>query len=244
MDVTRRTLVQGTVALAAVIAAGSALGRHAPERALADEQESSAHVGVYEEIEFGTYPQYMLGQEDIGPIKWLVVSQANGMKLLMSKYCLSARPYNDVREANYRDITWEESTLRSWLNNEFVKAAFSTDELARICPSHYEADANPTYGTDAGAAAEDKVYILSYSELNEVFGQDASSALAACATGQACKEGAYTDGIGRNCAWWVRTPGSRGMYAVQVRPDGSFDLAGQDITSGSTCVRPAVLLRA
>ncbi len=243
MEVTRRSLIQATVAVSAVLAAGSTLGIDNPPQVLAEDEEKSLTDVEFEEVQFGVYPQYMLGEDAVAPITWLVLSEKGSMKLLLSKYCLSARPYDAVTDANYRDVTWGECTLRSWLNEEFLQTAFSDDERSRICSSLLSADANPEFGTDGGSATEDKVFVPSLSEIAEAIGSDGADVLSARATGLASREGAYCIGTDRRCAWWLRTPGSRGMYALQVLPNGTVDVAGEDVTSCSVGVRPALLLR-
>ena len=48
--------------------------------------------------------------------------------MLISRYALDVKPYNTQRV----DITWEQCTLRAWLNNDFINTAFTTDEQAAI----------------------------------------------------------------------------------------------------------------
>lgn len=48
--------------------------------------------------------------------------------LLLSKYVLDAKPYNEELE----EVTWETSDIRQWLNNEFYTTAFNKAEKAKI----------------------------------------------------------------------------------------------------------------
>ena len=64
---------------------------------------------------FGNYPQD--GNRSISPIEWLVLDVKENESLLISRYGLDCRQYN--RE--WVGITWEDSNLRTWLNNGFIK---------------------------------------------------------------------------------------------------------------------------
>ena len=50
------------------------------------------------------------------PIKWRVLQSENQEAFLLSDVILDRRPYNE----SYEDITWEESSLRAWLNKKFI----------------------------------------------------------------------------------------------------------------------------
>ena len=77
---------------------------------------------------FGNYEQdrdLSTGKEDI---EWIVLKVEDNRAFLVSKYALDYKPYNDTAEA----ITWENCTLRTWLNTEFLNEAFSEEEQAII----------------------------------------------------------------------------------------------------------------
>jgi uncharacterized repeat protein (TIGR02543 family) len=84
---------------------------------------------------FGTYEQdnnLANGAEDI---EWLVLEKKDGKALLLSKYALVTKPYNEEDT----DVTWESCTLRSWLNGEFYKAI--SDHEVRISNLEIKVDA-------------------------------------------------------------------------------------------------------
>ena len=79
-------------------------------------------MAAYDTITFGSYEQdnnLKNGQE---PIEWLVLERAGDYAMIISKYGLDAQPYHGVSE----DVTWENCTLRVWLNLVFAPSAFST----------------------------------------------------------------------------------------------------------------------
>ena len=86
-----------------------------------------------EEIIFGSYPQkpdeYVNGKRisivdgkpqfnplENQPIEWLVVSEDEEKMLLVSKHILECLPFNDW---DTFDISWENCTLRAWMNGAF-----------------------------------------------------------------------------------------------------------------------------
>ena len=122
-------------------------------------------VGNY--VIFGNYPQTN-DVNDNSPIEWLVLESDGETALLISRYALDCKPYNERYEAT----TWETCTLRSWLNSEFFNKAFSTEEKQYILQSDVSADKNPKYSTNPGNATKDNVFLLSIVEANKYFKSD------------------------------------------------------------------------
>ena len=83
-----------------------------------------------------------------GEIEWLVLDKQEDKALLISKYCLDAKPYNE----KYEPVTWETCTLRQWLNGDFINEIFSGAEKAVICDTYLQNPDNPEYGTEIGRA--------------------------------------------------------------------------------------------
>ena len=75
-------------------------------------------------IKFGHYEQDGNTSNGKEEIEWQVLKVESDRVLMVSKYCLDCKKYNET----YTDVTWETCTLRKWLNNDFKKAAFSTEE--------------------------------------------------------------------------------------------------------------------
>ena len=83
-------------------------------------------IGGY--VTFGSYEQDNVLTNGKEPIEWLVLDVQDGKALLLSKYALDCKPYNETKE----EVYWENSTLRHWLNNEFYSAAFNATEKTQI----------------------------------------------------------------------------------------------------------------
>ena len=121
---------------------------------------------VGEIVTFGTYEQdgnFGNGKE---PIEWEVLSVEGNKALLISKYVLDCQPYNNEDT----DVTWETCTLRTWLNNDFKNAAFSSAEQAKIPTVTIVNKNNPRYGTAGGSNTNDQIFCLSLEEMESYFG--------------------------------------------------------------------------
>ena len=192
-------------------------------------------------ITLGNYPQTKAG-DDNAPIEWVVLENDGETALLISRYALDCKPYNEKDEAT----TWEQCTLRSWLNNEFFNKAFSAEEKQSILQSDVSADENPKYSTNPGNATKDMVFLLSVVEANKYFESD--DARMCAPTGYAIQQGAHTSNSnkveGRKaCWWWLRSPGIKRDYAAIVISDGSIYDYGSYVYRSSCAVRPCVRVR-
>ena len=182
-------------------------------------------VGSY--VTLGSYPQTQDG-DDNTPIEWLVLENDGETALLISRYALDCKPFNEKLEPT----TWETCTLRGWLNNEFYNRAFSTEEKQYILQSDVSADKNPEYSTNPGNATKDKVFLLSIVEADKFF--KSNDARKCAPTDYAIQQGTYTSDSykveGRDtCWWWLRSPGYRSNYAAGVYRSGSLDDYGYDV---------------
>lgn len=95
------------------------------------------------------------------PIKWRVLQSENGEAFLLSDVILDNQNYNE----DYS--TWEESSLRSWLNGKFMNRAFSDEEKENINITEIVNQDNSDYGTEGGNNISDKISLLSSAEADE-----------------------------------------------------------------------------
>ena len=155
--------------------------------------------------------------------------------MVISRYALDYKPYNT---ANY-GVTWETCTLRTWLNQDFLNAAFSSTEQAMIPTVTVTADKNPSRWStaDLGNATQDKVFLLSIVEANEYFVTDSA---------RKCNHTAYANaqkgGMAGNeqSQWWLRTPGDKQLWAAYVGYKGKVSESGMEVISTYYAVRPAL----
>jgi tetratricopeptide (TPR) repeat protein len=193
------------------------------------EKLKAAEVGDY--IFFGSYEQDNDTSNGKEYIEWLVLEVKDGKVLLISKYALDCQPYNTV----YENVTWETCTLRKWLNNDFINAAFSADEKDMIPTVTVYADTNSEYSTNLGNATQDQVFLLSVSEAINYFNSDDA---------RKCKPTDYA--VANNSGlkdgekwWWLRSPGEEQENAAIVISDGVVYLRGH-LFVVDRAVRPAL----
>ena len=190
-------------------------------------------VNVGDTYRFGSYEQdnnKSNGQEDI---EWLVLAKEGTKILVISKEALDCKPYN----TSYTDVTWETCTLRKWLNNDFINAAFSADERTMIPTVTVSADKNPDFSTNPGNATQDQVFLLSITEVNKYFSSD--SARQCKPTDYAVANGAWENDSG-NCWWWLRSPGNGPIRAAYVGSFGDISENGDLVYFDLIAVRPAL----
>lgn len=200
-----------------------------------DADFSDTQVGDY--ITFGSYEQDNDLSNGKESIEWLVLDKQDGKVLVISKYALDAKPYND----EYVDVTWETCTLRSWLNDEFFSEAFTSSEKSQIPTVTVTADSNPNYDTNPGNNTQDKVFLLSIDEANEYFDSDGERECKP--TEYAIAQGAFmseSTGYEGNCYWWLSTPGRSSSYACSVYYNGYVYNNGSRVDNLIVAVCPAM----
>ena len=167
------------------------------------------------------------------PIKWRVLQSENGEAFLLSDVILDRQPYNE----NYEDITWEESSLRTWLNGEFINRAFSDEEKENINITEIVNQDDPDYGTEGGNNTSDKIFLLSLSEVSEQ--QDGEKYGFLDDRMRACENSTFSEAFSW---WWLRSPGSDGSNAAGVYNNGWVDRYGNNVNYNYDGVRSALHL--
>ena len=81
---------------------------------------------VWDTIYFGNY--YQSNENTKEPIQWRVLSVEGSDAFLLSEKGLDCQKYNNKLE----DVTWENCSLRKWLNNDFLNEAFNEAEKNAI----------------------------------------------------------------------------------------------------------------
>lgn len=194
-----------------------------------------ARVGDF--VTFGAYEQDNDASNGKESIEWLVLEKDGDSVLLVSRYALDCRPYHDALD----DITWEECSLRAWLNEIFLNDAFSTDEQSRILNTRVSADRNPSYTTTpAGNDTDDRVFLLSIPEALRYM--DPESARQCEPTAYANAQSGFENICTANghCLWWLRSPGIRSINIAIVDSTGCVSLHGYSVDHANTAVRPAI----
>ncbi len=167
-------------------------------------RESFRNAELGDVVCFGRYEQD--GNQDNGPepIQWIVLGKKDGRLLLWSVYALDSQPLNDENRA----VTWEDCSLRRWLNGPFRETAFTETEQALIPIMVMKNENNKVSGTRGGKNTEDQVAVLSYRELIQYGSANPKiQYVHAYPTEYAVAQGVERDEEYGTCKWWMRTPG-------------------------------------
>ena len=185
----------------------------------------SAEVG--NNVFFGFYEQdndTSNGQEEI---EWIVLDKEDDKVLVISKYVLDWQSYNAVR----MDVSWRDSTLRQWLNNEFFNTAFSGELNENLSAASVYANT-----TEDGATTSDKVFLLSKSEVRKYF---ATTTTRQCQATDYAKAAGVLTGSVVNACWWLENYKSDSIHYPAVNDSGVIERT-QFVSKDRNGVRPAM----
>ena len=207
----------------------AAAGDGSPAPAAPDPGKHGAQVRKGDVVFFGRYEQDNNTANGKEPVEWLVLEVNGDEALLISVRAL------DVYNTNWSSPTWDQSTLRKYMNGPFLQEAFSADEQAVILEKDVSADKNPNYASDPGKTTRDKVFALSYAEADSLL----TLSQRKCEVTEYARKTRKVYTEGSLCYWWLRSPGAPGCGAAIVCTDGSYDY---DVSYDGFCygLRPAV----
>jgi len=163
-----------------------------------------------------------------GNIDWIVLAVDDGKALLISEFVLLPFEYS-FYDGEDTATTWEECSLRQYLNGDFFNSTFETLEQNRIIETAVRNSDNPDKGTPGGGDTTDKIFLLSIEEAKQYF-PDNPARIAFDTNGTAAR-------------WWLRSPGYLSGFAAYVRSGGPIDPNGHPIILGTIGVRPALWLK-
>jgi hypothetical protein len=146
-----------------------------------------------------------------------------------------------------RNITWANSSVRSYLNNEYLEN-FSAEERARIRETYVITGNNPWYGSFGGGNIRDRVFFLSLEEVVRYFGDSGQLPYRPndwiigwiSDDYNSARRALNEDGNG--AFWWLRSPGSSPRLASGIDPLGVIWMHGTGV-SNALPARPALWLR-
>ncbi len=132
--------------------------------------EADQGIKAGDKVFFGRYEQDNDLENGREAIEWIVLEVQDGKALMTTRYGLDGYYYyNEETES----MTWEKSTVRAWLNGEFLSGSFNETEQAVILETEVDNssaqafDGWPTH--DGGNNTKDKVFLLSYAEAYKYF---------------------------------------------------------------------------
>lgn len=192
------------------------------------------HVGDI--ITLGHYEQD--GNRDNGRevIEWRILKLDGDRALVVSQYGLANKPYNYSRKGTTYDQTWENSTLRNWLNKEFFDDAFSAEEQ-QLIPTVMVNTKNPPKSARRSKSTQDRIFLLSETEAKDYFSSDEDRKLSPTAYVEDIYGSSYP-------SWFLRSSGQNSWGYVLfagVDSDGAIKSDGFYSSYGEL-IRPAFWL--
>lgn len=200
------------------------------------------------------------------PLLWRVLEVRDGTAFLLSHSAVECEPF----QADYRDVSWENCTLRSWLNgygsesnasakdysgsgDSFLSLAFSAEEQAAILTTAVRNEKNYYFGMDSGAQTKDRIFLPAESELfihdsSAIHGFSRRDDVADRAkqfrpTDYAVRKGAWKESGERGNVFWItRTTGYTHDNVVYVDESGYMYNRGILVTCADAAVIPALVL--
>ena len=187
--------------------------KFAQEQIRLSDEVSKATLNSSWPITFGRYEQDNNMENGAEPIEWILLESKGNKHLLLSRYVLDWKAFDESGKA----ATWDYSSLRTWLNQEFLETAFSEPEKKQIGKNYVDnsyGQGVPGINVYAGGNTSDSSFILSYAEAQRFFLTDEDRTATQT-------EFAKSQGVGKGdtCRWWLRSPGTankkeKGMCAI------------------------------
>ena len=193
-------------------------------------------------IQFGRY-WAETGMKDI-PIDWIILEETTDHYFIVSKQAIVSKMFG------YGMNDWSGSDIRTWLNHEFMEAAF--DYYERSCLIDKEiTTTNDPYLTWGGKSrtpmiksveSNDKVFLLSTHEVEKYF-KEKESRIVEFSQYAVDTLGDNTDLLG---VWWLRNEEELGWGPMSILSDGSYDgeyKSSDDNPIILAGVRPAIYIK-
>lgn len=183
-------------------------------------------VAIGDIIVFGSYEQDNLEENGPEAVEWLVLDVQDNYALLLSRYALDSQRYHKATA----QVSWKNCSLREWLNNNFMNAAFTKSQQEVILKTGLDND-----------ASIDRIFILGCTEVNRYVTD--REALICTPTSYAISRGAgknQPDDVSEAVSWWLRSLNEDGSqaYCVSFKGEQYTYMVGNDFMS----VRPAMCI--
>ena len=162
------------------------------------------------------------------PIRWRVLDEDDGL-LIITDMAIIAGPLDyNIWNSKTGAVTWENCHIREYLNNDFLKSAFSEEELSYIQMKIVRAHQNPKESSrSAGEDTADYVFLLSVKEAEQYFDSDEDRICVPTEWAKVHWE-AYEDYKTNGSRWWLRTPsGITSQDFAYVDERGSINYDGR-----------------
>ena len=147
----------------------------------------STSIENMDTVTFGNYYNKMdeYGIYNKEPIEWILVNRDDKNALLMSKYILDSKPFNDKkpnfsggkyvsRTGDYLSCDWKHSSLREWMTEVLYNEMFNESEKSIINKGYIDDTYIYDYSENSvlGFRTEDSIFLLNEKELFYYFGKN------------------------------------------------------------------------
>ena len=152
---------------------------------------------------------------------WMILRRSKGIVTLIASDLTEEDPLLDMPFSDESgEVTWAESSLRAWLNGEFLDEVFSEKEKALLVKTDSIPSVNIRYGSEYTERTEDYVSILS---------------------GREALKSRYVSTLKKmNYSFWLRTPGNSMDAAAYMDAGGSVRWYGNPAHEDGLSVLPIV----
>ena len=189
-------------------------------------------------VHFGSY--YQENDKEKTPIEWIVLrkKEDDNTLTLISKNVLDVVPFDITK----KPVKWGSSTVRQWLNNEFLNTAFTKEEQAKIVEKEVRTKDNSQYGTEGEKPGTfDKISLFAEAGIKKHFPSNIDRV--AKPTPYAKSKGVACDSTEGSCHWWIRTPGFNQQYACVVDMLGNLNMFGEPAFADFVGIRPFIWIK-
>lgn len=196
--------------------------------------KSISEVSVGDIVKMGVMEQDGDMENGEEPISWEVVDIENGKVLLVCVNSVCYKPYFDRNAI----ISWQDCTIRTYLNDNFYRQVFSEKERYSIVLTNLVNERNIRTDVSGGEKTNDYIFCLSLSEVEKYFPEVEDRYCLPTMAAMLETYGKKTASIGD--MWWTRSPGKSQGHAAYVKSLGSIDYFGSQVDIATIGVRPAM----
>ncbi len=165
-------------------------------------------------------------------IDWIILEKTEKSALIITADIIGQRGFSDLN----RETFWSDSSMRTFLNDEFL-SSFTKSDLARIIQVQNQNSDNPWYDTNAGPDTRDSVFLLSIEEAVCKYFGNSSANLKNPSPKQrywfqkkdANNPKRIAQYRGSSWWWWLRTPGRDNTRMAYIHGDGHLGIQGNGV---------------
>jgi hypothetical protein len=209
--------------------------KQASELLFSVQKEGLVNLQVGDTFYFGHYEQDNDLSNGTEELEWTVLDVVDGKAFVTTVCAIESMMYHHTLEA----ITWEQSSIRKWLNEDFYEQAFDREHQKYIALTLVPSDLNPEHDTLSGEITEDRIFLLSLREV-ELYLTGKPEAICKATDFVTKTRLGYAFVHNGGSWWWVRTPGLQQSYAAGINPVGEMSTDGNSVTYYAGGIRPAM----